>query len=157
MSLEQMIFLGVESGAELGKALVGMIHGHSGLGHLLLVVSLVNIALVLSVSRNPQTLAKIIKLGHNIYLFGGRFNVLLGFALLSMNPGSRPASFVGYWWIVLSVILWGGAEVVAKRMIKSDMDGVQDGLPVSKNMIMGFVIELVILLVVFACMHMRMT
>ena len=155
MDPQQVIFLGVESGAELGKALVGMIHGHSGLGHLLLVVSLFNIALVLSVSRNPQTLAKILKWGHSIYLLGGRANVLLGFTLLAMNPGSRPNTLIAYWWIVLSVLAWGGAEVVAKRMIKTDISGVQEGLPVSKNMTVGFVIELVILVIIFACMHMR--
>ena len=138
----------------LGQALVGMVHGHTGLGNLLLVVSLCNIALVLTVSKNPSALAKIIKLGHNIYLFGGRLNILLGFGLMMMGAYS-PANITGYWWIILSVLSWGGVEVVSKRMIKEDLEGVLEGLPPSQKMVLGFVLELIILIVIFACMHMR--
>ena len=81
--------------------------------------------MVLTVSKNPSTLAKIIKWGHNIYLFGGRFNILLGFGLMMMVSGYWPTTITGYWWIILSVLSWGGVEVVSKRMIKED-DSHQD-------------------------------
>ena len=141
--------------ATVGGADKGMLHSHTGLGYLLLVVSLINIALSLSASKNPRTFAKFMRLCHNIYLFGGRANIILGVGMLVMNAGARPATLLGYWWMVASVLLWGGAEVAAKRLVKSDLNEVQDGVPPSRNLLTGFLIEFVILVLIYVCMVYR--
>ena len=138
-----------------GGAYTGMLHSHTGLGYLLLVVSLINIALSLSAAKNPRTFAKFMRLCHSIYLFGGRANIVLGIGMLMMNAGIRPAEVLGYWWMIASVCLWGGAEVVAKRLVKSDLNEVQDGIPPSKNLLIGFLIEFVVLVFIYLCMIYR--
>ena len=138
-----------------GGAYVGMLHSHTGLGYLLLVVSLINIALSLSASKTPRAFAKFMRLCHNIYLFGGRLNVVLGIAMIIMNVGVRPTSLVQYWWIVISILLWGVAEMVSKRLVKSDLNEVQDGIPPSKNLSIGFCIEFVVLVCIYLCMIYR--
>ena len=145
----QYLFLGA------GGAYVGMLHSHTGLGYLLLVVALINIALSLSATKNPRTFANFMRLCHNVYLFGGRFNVVLGIGMLIMNAGVRPSELVRYWWIIVSIALWGGAEVVAKRLVKSDLLAIQDGVPPSKNLTIGFCVEFVILLCIYLCMIYR--
>ena len=90
--------------------------------------------------KTPRAFAKFMRLCHNIYLFGGRLNVVLGIAMIS-NGGVRPTELVRYWWIVVSILLWGVAEVVSKRLVKSDLNNVQDGIPPSKNLSIGFVLS----------------
>lgn len=138
-----------------GGAYVGMLHSHTGLGYLLLVVSLINIALSLSASKTPRAFAKFMRLCHNIYLFGGRANVVLGIAMIATNAGVRPTELLRYWWIVVSILLWGVAEVVSKRLVKADLHEVQDGIPPSKNLFIGFCIEFVVLVCIYLCMIYR--
>ena len=140
-----------------GGAYIGMQHSHQGLGYLLLVVALLNLAISLSKAKNPVTFARFMRLCHQIYLFGGRINLLLGFGMLFINPGLRPQNLIDYWWILLSIILWGVAEVVAKRLVKKELNDVVEGIPPSKNLLIGFSIELIVLISIFLCMIYRIT
>jgi hypothetical protein len=138
-----------------GGAYVGMQHSHKGLGYLLLVVALLNLALSLSAAKNPATFAKFMRLCHHIYLFGGRFTLILGTGMLFSNPGVQAQNFVGYWWVFLSILLWGVAEVTAKRLVKTELNDVVEGVPPSKNLLIGFSVELIVLILIFLCMIYR--
>ena len=138
-----------------GGAYVGMRHSHMGLGYLLLVVALINIALSLSASKTPRVFAKFMRLCHNIYLFGGRANVVLGIVMVIINTGFHYTEFLQYWWIVTSILLWGVAEVVSKRLVKADLNEVQDGIPPSKNLSIGFCVEFAVLVCIYLCMIYR--
>lgn len=138
-----------------GGAYTGLQHSHYGLGYLLLVVALLNIALSLSPSKNPQNFSKMMRLCHQIYLFGGRSNLILGISMVVMKPGWIPEQLTGMWWMVLPVLLWGGAEVVSKRLVKPQLQAILEGLPSNRNLLIGFLVELIVLALIFLCMIYR--
>jgi len=127
----------------------GLMHSHSGMGLLLLVVALINIALALSASKNPSGLSKIMRICHVIVLMGGRFNILLGIALFVIMK----LSVLSSWQYMISIFLWGGAEVAAKRLVKPELQSVGDGISPTKNLLFGFLAELGVLILIFLCMY----
>lgn len=138
-----------------GGAYTGLQHSHYGLGYLLLVVALLNIALSLTPSKNPQNFSTLMRLCHKIYLFGGRSNLLLGIGMIAVNPGWIPEQMTGLWWMVLPVLLWGGAEVVSKRLVQPQLQAILEGLPPNKHLLIGFLVELTVLALIFLCMIYR--
>ena len=141
--------------AQLGKTIMGVFHLHSGLAHLIFVAALVNVAFALSVAKNPISLAKMMQWGHRIVLFGGRLNLILGFIWLAIDPRFHHRSVLSFWWILVSILCWGGIEIAAKRLVKSDLSVVLVGGAPSKKLFLGFVIELVLILVIYAMMSIK--
>ena len=58
--------------------MTGLLHSHSGLAYLVLFTSLLNVALALTVSKNPIAVAKVILWSHRIVIWGGRLNIIVG-------------------------------------------------------------------------------
>ncbi|MEC7988214.1 MAG: hypothetical protein VX278_23810 [Myxococcota bacterium] len=147
--------LAATDGAQLGKMITGLSHSHSGLANLVFVASLVNIAFALSVSKNPIPLAKMMQWGHRIVLFGGRLNLILGFIWLLSDPQFQNRSILSFWWVLVSILCWGGIEVAAKRMVKSDLSVALVGGAPSKSLFWGFIVELVLILLIYAMMSVK--
>ena len=147
--------LATGDGAQLGKMITGLAHSHSGLAHLVFVVALVNMAFALSVSKNPIPLAKMMQWGHRIVLFGGRANLLLGFGWLFADPQFQNKSLLSFWWVLVSILCWGGVEVAAKRLVKADLKVALVGGTPSKSLFLGFVAELALILVIYAMMSIK--
>ena len=129
--------------------ITGLMHGHSGMGHLLMVVVLINIAFALSASKNPTSLAKIMRTCHVVFLMVGRFNIVLGLVLAFLLK----VSLLEQWQYIASVFLWGGVEVASKRLVKPELQSVSDGIAATKNLLLGFFAELVVLILIFLCMY----
>ena len=83
--------------------ITGLMHGHSGMGHLLMVVVLINIAFAFSASKNPSGLAKIMRICHVVFLMVGRLNIVLGLVLAFLLK----MSLLEQWQYLVSVLLWG--------------------------------------------------
>lgn len=129
--------------------ITGLMHGHSGMGHLLMVVVLINIAFALSASKNPSSLAKIMRICHVVFLMVGRLNIVLGLVLAFLLK----LSFLDQWQYLVSVFLWGGVEVASKRLVKPELQSISDGIAATKNLLLGFFAELVVLILIFLCMY----
>ena len=129
--------------------ITGLMHGHSGMGQLLMVVVLINIAFALSASKNPLGLAKIMRLCHMFFLMVGRLNIILGIILaiiLSKN-------LLTEWQYVASIFLWGGVEVSSKRLVQPELQSISDGIAATKNLLLGFFAELIVMTLIFLCMY----
>ena len=72
---------------------------------------------------------------HNVLIWGGRFNLLIGTALLGMNFSSLPV--LSRWWGGFALLLWVPVEVVARRMIHPDLKYMRDGASSSRTLILG--------------------
>ena len=89
---------------------------------------------------------------HNIVLWGGRLNLLLGIGMLVHRfPGMD--QILGYWWAWSALILWGPVEVLAKKKIKPDLQYLRDGGQSSKNLLIGTGCQLLLVAVIFGMMQ----
>ena len=149
------VLLATANDAQLGKMITGIFHSHSGLAHLIFVMALVNTAFALSASNNRIPIATIMKWGHRIVLFGGRLNLFVGMAWLFLGPQFHSRSLLSFWWVLASFLLWGGVEVAAKRMVKADLNVVLVGGTPSKSLFWGFVVQLILILGIYAMMSIK--
>ena len=133
---------------------VGFQHAHTGLAYLIFVACLVNLALVLSVSKKPASLANVMRWSHQVVLWGGRVNLLIG-AVFWYMAKFYERDLISHWWVVASVLLWGGVEVLGKRMVNADLQFVRDGAPPGKKLLIGVSLQLLIVALIFAMMSIK--
>ena len=129
--------------------ITGLMHGHSGVGHLLIVVALINIAFALSDSKSPSSITKIMQICHVAFLTVGRLNIILGLVLAFSLKFGLPDQ----WRYIVAVFLWGGVEFASKRLIQPELKSISDGIAATKNLVLGFFAELVVLILIFLCMY----
>ena len=134
--------------------MTALLHSHSGLAYLILLASLLNVALALSVSKNPVSLAKVMLWSHRVVLWGGRITLVLGIIYLMNGPWINNGVLKNFW-AFGSIFLWGGVEVLGKRMVKEDLSFALDGAPTSKNLILGVSLQLLLMIVIFALMSIK--
>ena len=127
----------------------GLLHGHSGMGQLLMVVVLINIAFAFSASKNPLGLSKIMRICHTIFLMVGRLNIVLGI-ILAIILGKN---LLAEWQYIVSIFLWGGVEVSSKRLVQPELKSISDGIAATKNLTLGFFAELIVMTLIFLCMY----
>ena len=126
---------------------------HQGMAYLITLFGFVNVALALSVARNPAGLAKIMIWTHRVVLMGGRLSLLLGISLLVVRDmGFHP---IAHWWAWSSLLLWGGVEMASKRLVSPELDFARDGVDPSNKLLMGLSIELLIIGAIFGMMFLK--
>ena len=130
---------------------IGLLQSHSGVAYIIFVAAIVNLVLALALNQKASTMSKIMTLFHNVLIWGGRFNLLIGIALLGMNFSSLPA--LSRWWGGFALLLWVPVEVVARRMIHPDLKYMRDGASSSRTLILGAGLQLVLVAVIFGIMH----
>ena len=145
----------VLSSPNLVSVMTGLLHSHSGLAYLVLFASLLNVALALTVSKNPIAVAKVILWSHRIVIWGGRINIIVG-TVFWYKLGFASVGIVGNLWALISFLLWGGVEVMVKRMVKEDLSCALDGAPTSKNLMLGVSLQLLIMIIIFALMSIKL-
>ena len=133
---------------------IALEHSHTGLAYLIVLASLLNVALALSVSKKPSTVAKVMLWSNRVLMWGGRFNIILGFVFWYV-AGFVNAGLAGNIWAFASVLLWGGIEVFGKRFVKEDLAFALDGAPTGKNLIIGVSAQLLLILIIFALMSIK--
>ncbi len=131
--------------------IVGLLHLHKALAYLIFLVALANVVLALTGGRSDARMAKALRITHMAGLLGaGRLNLLLGVALWVMLPYG-----IGTWWMWVTLLLWGPIEAVGKRMVKAEVQTVQDGGQGSSRLVVGTVVQLLCIVVVFGLMTVR--
>ena len=134
----------------------GLQHAHSGTAYMVFVACLVNLALALSVSKKPATLAHIMYWTHQVVLWGGRSNFVIGCGFWYVAAFYAKA-VTSQWLVILSVVLWSGVELTAKRLVTPDLQFVLAGAPPGKKLLLGVGLQLLIVIIVFAMMSLKST
>ena len=124
----------------------GLIHGHKTLAYLMFGAALVNLVLALMPNRS----AKVVKLLHAVVMNMGRLALLLGLSLWAVKWSGAPVTAM--WWAWSALLLWGPMEVVAKRLVKPDIQYMLDGGESSKKLTIGLAVELVVITIIFGLM-----
>lgn len=125
---------------------IGLIHGHKSLAYLMFGIALINVVLALMPNRN----AKVLKILHTILMNTGRLTLLIGLSIWMVKWSGAPV--LNMWWAWSALLLWGPVEVLAKRMVKPDIQYLLDGGQSSKNLVIGTVGQLLIIAIVFGLM-----
>ena len=128
---------------------IGLIHGHKSLAYLMFVIALINVVLALK----PNKSAKALKMLHTVFVNIGRLTLLIGLSLWIFVWSATP--FMNMWWAWSALLLWGPIEVLAKRMVKPEIQYLMDGGQSSSKLVMGTVGQLLIIAVIFALMSAR--
>ena len=126
---------------------------HQGMAYLITLLGFVNVALALSVAKNPVSLATFMMWSHRIVLFAGRLTLLLGLALsFERKMGFHPLE---HWWMWSGLLIWGGFEVAAKRMVSPELACAKDGAETTNRLLIGLLIELVVIGTIFGLMFLK--
>lgn len=125
---------------------IGLIHGHKSLAYLMFGIALINVVLALMPNRN----AKVLKILHTILMNTGRLTLIIGLSIWAVKWNGAP--ILNMWWAWSALLLWGPIEVLAKRMVKPDIQYLLDGGQSSKKLVMGTVGQLLIIAVIFGLM-----
>jgi len=132
---------------------LGLLHSHSGLAYLIFLAALVNLVLALTPSKNSPAMAKVIGILHQVILWGGRVNLLIGTTMWIQYHFSRP--FLDMWWGWSALLLWAPVEIMAKRLVQPDLKYMSDGGQSSKKLLLGTGLQLVVVALIFGMMHAR--
>ena len=125
---------------------IGLIHGHKSLAYLMFGIALINVVLALMPNRSAKTL----KVLHMVLMNVGRLTLLVGLSVWIVKWSGAP--FANMWWAWSALILWGPIEVLAKRMVKPEIQYLMDGGQSSSKLVKGTVGQLLIIAVIFALM-----
>ena len=125
---------------------IGLIHGHKSLAYLMFGIALINVVLALMPNRN----AKVLKILHMILMNTGRLTLIIGLSIWAVKWSGAP--ILNMWWAWSALLLWGPIEVLAKRLVKPDIQYLLDGGQSSKKLVMGTVGQLLIIAVIFGLM-----
>lgn len=125
---------------------IGLIHGHKSLAYLMFGIALINVVLALKPNRS----AKALKILHMVLMNIGRLTLLVGVSLWMIKWSAAP--ILNMWWAWSALLLWGPIEVLAKRMVKPEIQYLIDGGQSSSKLIIGTVGQLLIIAVIFALM-----
>ena len=124
----------------------GLIHGHKSLAYLMFGIALINVVLALK----PNKSAKALKILHTVLMNIGRLTLLVGLSLWTVKWSGAP--ILNMWWAWSALLLWGPIEVLAKRMVKPEIQYLMDGGQSSNKLIKGTVGQLLIIAIIFALM-----
>ena len=122
-----------------------LLHSHSGLAYLILLAGLLNVGLALSVAKKPITVAKVMLWSHRVLMWGGRFNIVLGFVFWYVI-GFVNVGVVGNLWAFASVLIWGGIEVFGKRFTKEGLSVAVKGTPTGRKLLIGSSVQLILII-----------
>ena len=125
---------------------IGLIHGHKSLAYLMFGIALINVVLALMPNRSP----KVLKILHMVLMNTGRLTLLVGLSVWMVKWSGAP--FLNMWWAWTALLLWGPIEVLAKRMVKPEIQYLMDGGQSSNKLVKGTVGQLLIVAVIFALM-----
>ena len=125
---------------------VGLIHGHKSLAYLMFGIALINVVLALK----PNKSAKALKILHTVLMNIGRLTLLVGLSLWTVKWSGVP--ILNMWWAWSALLLWGPIEVLAKRMVKPEIQYLMDGGQSSNKLVKGTVGQLLIIAIIFALM-----
>lgn len=125
---------------------IGLIHGHKSLAYLMFGIALINVVLALMPNRN----AKALKILHTILMNTGRLTLIIGLSIWAVKWSGAP--ILNMWWAWSALLLWGPIEVLAKRLVKPDIQYLLDGGQSSKKLVMGTVGQLLIIAMIFGLM-----
>ena len=130
---------------------IGLLQSLSGVAYIIFVAAIVNLVLALAPNQNASTTSKIMTVFHQVLIWGGRFNLLIGIAMLGLHFSSLPV--LNRWLGGFALVLWIPVEVVGKSMINPDLKYMRDGAPASKKLVLGAGLQLVLVAVIFGIMH----
>ena len=133
---------------------LALLHSHSGLAYLILLASLLNVGLALSVAKKPSIVAKVMLWSHHFLMWGGRFNIILGFVFWYV-VGFVHVGIVGNIWAFASVLIWGVIEVFGKRFVKEGLSVALQGEQPDNKLLIGSSVQLLLIVVIFALMSIK--
>ena len=123
---------------------VGLINGHKSLAYLMFGIALINVVLALK----PNKSAKSLKILHTVLMNTGRLTLVVGLSLWILVWSDTPV--LDMWWAWSALLLWGPIEVLAKKMVKPEIQYMMDGGQSSSKLVTGTVGQLLIIAVIFA-------
>ena len=132
---------------------VGLLHSHSGLAYVVFLAALLNLSFALAAESLGKNSVPLLTWAHRVLLWGGRLNLLVGFAYWFVS-GHMKAPLPHQWWIALSILLWGPIEVMAKRFVIPELELLQAGASKSKKLTIGVVVQLLCMICIFGLMSM---
>ena len=101
-----------------------------------------------------QKMILIMNILHQIILWGGRGNLLIGMSMwVQRINGSEQETFLTTWWAWSAIILWAPIEILAKRMVKPDLQYMADGGQASNKLVIGTGVQLLLIAIIFGMMH----
>ena len=131
--------------------LTGLSHLHQSLAYLVFLGVLGTTALAFAGAGKKAALAKMMGYVHRFcLLMAGRLVVVVG---IGMVVASSTPVFQG--WLLSGLVGWAVIEVVAKRMVKPEIEAAQAGDMATGQLIGGAVIELLVVAVMFGLMTAR--
>ena len=133
--------------------IVGLLHSHSGLAYIVFLAALLNLFFALASGSLGKNNVALLTWTHRVLLWCGRINLLIG-GIYWAVAGFISAPLTQQWWIVVSVLLWGPVEVMAKRFVLPELDLLQAGASQSKKLTIGVVVQLVCIICIFGLMSM---
>ena len=133
--------------------LVGLLHSHSGLAYVVFFAALLNLFLGLKATTSKEVSAVYAPLrwSHLIFLWGGRFNVLLGLIFWMMG-NFIALNLTQQWWAILSLLLWGPIEVMSKRFVQPELEVLSAGAKADKRLTIGVAVQLLCITLIFGMM-----
>ena len=128
---------------------------HMVLGNTIFFAAVCNMILALSVARSDATMARVMKWSHSVgVVWAGRLVILMGIGMVMRFKGVYLSSAMGFAWQGwVSILLWAPVEIMAKRMVRPDLDVVMDGGDASSRLAMGSGIQLLVVTVIIGLMH----
>ena len=133
--------------------IVGLLHSHSGLAYIVFLAALLNLFFTLASGSLGKNSVVLLTWTHRVLLWGGRINLLIG-GIYWAIAGFMSAPLSQQWWILVSVLLWGPIEVMAKRFVVPELDLLQAGASKSNKLTIGVVVQLVCIICIFGLMSM---
>ena len=133
--------------------IVGLLHSHSGLAYIVFLAALLNLFFTLASGSLGKNSVALLTWTHRVLLWGGRVNLLIGGVYWAV-AGFVSAPLIQQWWILVSVLLWGPIEVMAKRFVVPELDLLQAGASKSNKLTIGVVVQLVCIICIFGLMSM---
>ena len=98
----------------------------------------------------PNKSAKALKVLHTVLMNIGRLTLVVGLSLWTVKWSGAP--ILNMWWAWSALLLWGPIEVLAKRMVKPEIQYLMDGGQSSNKLVKGTVGQLLIIAIIFALM-----
>ena len=125
---------------------VGLIHGHKSLAYLMFGIALINVVLALK----PNKSVKALKILHTALMNIGRLTLVIGLSLWMLVWRGTPD--INMWWAWLVLLLWGPIEILARKIVKPEIQYLMDGGQFSNKLVTGTVGQLLIIAIIFALM-----
>ena len=132
--------------------IVGLLHSLSGLAYIIFLAALLNLFFTSASGSLGKSSVALLNWTHRL-LRGGHINLLIG-GMYLIVAGFMSATLSHQWWILVSVLLWGPIEVMAKRLVVPELDLLQARANKSNKLTIGVVVQLVCIICIFGLMSM---